>query len=383
MKKIVAIALALALLFTAALAEDLSSLTDEELTELLREVREEGENRSDRQSEEILDWLRYFFACWLANDTEGMLRLCSTEWKATAADPEAELKNILGHRKPVECSPGEVSGTYTDDVRTAFCTVYFSKDDENITNVDYRIDMVREDDGKWHVDPRGLRSSGKETDVTSLNDEDLADLEKRIRSEIENRNAGTDEACADRLVEFFAYWSASELESMLDYCSLAWKNANADPKQELFRILGNRVPKTFELKELGALSDDGTRTAAVSTVIDPQNGGETKKYLYRITVVRDSDGKWYVDPVSLYTIEPEEYETPQPELTPVPPAPDMEGTLLFYVPEGGEKYHVDPDCPAVNDRYKPMQGTFLYGQLNSDPYRDLEPCPVCGAPERP
>ena len=82
MKKIVAIALALALLFTAALAEDLSSLTDEELTELLREVREEGENRSDRQSEEILDWLRYFFACWLANDTEGMLRLCSTEWKA-------------------------------------------------------------------------------------------------------------------------------------------------------------------------------------------------------------------------------------------------------------------------------------------------------------
>ena len=122
---------------------------------------------------------------------------------------------------------------------------------------------------------------------------------------------------------------------------------------------------------------------AISTVIDPQNGGETKKYLYRITVVRDSDGKWYVDPVSLYTIEPEEYETPQPELTPVPPVPDMEGTLLFYVPEGGEKYHIDPDCPAVNDRYKPMQGTFLYGQLNSDPYRDLEPCPVCGAPERP
>ena len=60
MKKIVAIALALALLFTAALAEDLSSLTDEELTELFREVREEGENRSERQSEQILDWLQYF-----------------------------------------------------------------------------------------------------------------------------------------------------------------------------------------------------------------------------------------------------------------------------------------------------------------------------------
>ena len=59
-----------------------------------------------------------------------------------------------------------------------------------------------------------------------------------------------------------------------------------------------------------------------------------------------------------------------------------ENTVLYYFPEGGQYYHADPNCKAVNEKYLPLEGTFTYAELDDEPYRELQPCGICGAPSR-
>ena len=57
-------------------------------------------------------------------------------------------------------------------------------------------------------------------------------------------------------------------------------------------------------------------------------------------------------------------------------------TVLYYHPDGGEYYHLDPNCRSVHPNYLPLEGMFTYAQVNGEPYAALEPCNVCGAPQR-
>ena len=62
---------------------------------------------------------------------------------------------------------------------------------------------------------------------------------------------------------------------------------------------------------------------------------------------------------------------------------DLTGdTKLYYNPEGGEKYHLNPNCDAVNRKFRPMQAEFTYAELNNPEYSHLDACIICGAPER-
>ena len=97
-------------------------------------------------------------------------------------------------------------------------------------------------------------------------------------------------------------------------------------------------------------------------------------------MVLEGDGLWYVDPVSLTTNEIPE-SAPVPEQTPAPAAEITGDTILYYNPEGGSKYHLDPNCKTVNSKFIPLQGAFLYSEINEQ-HLDLKPCQVCGAPER-
>jgi len=64
-------------------------------------------------------------------------------------------------------------------------------------------------------------------------------------------------------------------------------------------------------------------------------------------------------------------------------ASDLAEITLYYQPEGGNYYHLDQNCRGVNPMYLPLQDRFLYSDLNDEPYRDLQPCAICGAPVRP
>ncbi len=61
------------------------------------------------------------------------------------------------------------------------------------------------------------------------------------------------------------------------------------------------------------------------------------------------------------------------------PDPD---TKLYYNPDGGMFYHLDPCCPSISQLYTPLQNSFTYAQVNDLPYRTLIPCLKCRAPKR-
>ncbi len=53
-----------------------------------------------------------------------------------------------------------------------------------------------------------------------------------------------------------------------------------------------------------------------------------------------------------------------------------DATELYYNPNGGQYYHEAQYCTGVKDRYLPLTA-FTYGELESEPFASLKPCPNC------
>lgn len=49
---------------------------------------------------------------------------------------------------------------------------------------------------------------------------------------------------------------------------------------------------------------------------------------------------------------------------------------VFYNPQGGSYYHASAYCGGVKDKYLPLTA-FTYGELDTDDFKKLEPCPHC------
>ena len=175
-------------------------------------------------------------------------------------------------------------------------------------------------------------------DLSALSDEELLDLYTRIQAELETRKISSqekdengsqacgemDEAVSDRLASFFYYWSVGNLEEMLPLCSSDWKAGLDNPKLELFVILGNRTPLSFEAT--GMTSDAADRTCMVTVVsdIDRNNGSEPMKYLLHVLMMQEADGLWYVYPASLRAAA-----IVEPESEPAPESVSAEGLPTF------------------------------------------------------
>ncbi len=238
-----------------------------------------------------------------------------------------------------------------------------------------------------------LVSAALAEDVSGLTDEELKDLYRRVTEEMKNRGIayagdsldgslpGTADAeMTGRLYEFFVYWSAGRYDDMLNLCSPIWKEGQEEPRTELFRILANRTPVSLEILAVSGDATYAERTVTATSHIDRNNGTAVEMYLFHVEMWRE-DGLWYVNPDSLTTCQV--FETVE-EPTPVPAeeAEVTDDTVLYYNAEGGEYYHADPYCRVVHPNYQPLTGMFTAAQLNDEPYRDLKPCAVCGAPLR-
>lgn len=55
---------------------------------------------------------------------------------------------------------------------------------------------------------------------------------------------------------------------------------------------------------------------------------------------------------------------------------------LYYNPVGGKFYHANQNCPSIRDRYLPLEGNMLYGELDHSEYAALTPCTRCNPPIR-
>ncbi len=192
------------------------------------------------------------------------------------------------------------------------------------------------------------------------------------------------EAVTERLYQFFHYWSANQTDEMLTLCSPSWQSKTDNPKADLFGLLANRTPLDYTFESISGTNDDQSRTVTLNTLMDRNNGKDPSRYRLNVIMVRDND-LWYVDPQSLQTYEAA--DTPDPNVTATPaPTPELQAdasTVLYYNPDGGTKYHLDPNCKSTHQKYLPFKGHFTYGEINQSEYVKLSPCNVCGAPLRP
>ena len=178
MKKGIAILAALAILFSAAaLAENLSEMTDEELLELHRNVESEMARRglpdnpeTNEEQHGARERVLTFFMYWNRNDLDNMLTLCDPAWKEREENPKTELFRILQNRTPESLtveSVKDIAGESYDG--RLYCLVYAVSDvDRHNGKANekqlFRILVVQGNDGLWYIIPDSLDNSEEAED---------------------------------------------------------------------------------------------------------------------------------------------------------------------------------------------------------------------------
>ena len=193
------------------------------------------------------------------------------------------------------------------------------------------------------------------------------------------------------LEEFMERWRKGVIADLLDCTAPSWRSQykETEAKQELFWKFSTRTLN--EWHQVAAPSGTDSSTARTITIQAEITSNGATRLLQMDVLTLAEEGKWYVDPASLSNGIPVEAATPTPDpnLTPTPspeptptPLPGKK-TKLYYNKDGGKMYHSDPNCPSVASKYRPLKGTFTYGDINKSPYSKLKPCEKCGAPKRP
>ena len=202
-------------------------------------------------------------------------------------------------------------------------------------------------------------------------------------------DAGKSEA-EQRLSTFMDYWAVNRVEDMVNLVQPSWSSTQESPAQALFNVISNRTPLDYAIESISGTASDSSRTVTMNANIDKNNGKDPVRYRFMILMVKES-GEWYVDPNSLATNDAVASTSPTisgketiasslaPRMT-VTPIPEP-NTKLYYNANGGQYYHIDPNCSAVNPKYLPL-ASFLYSELGNTPYKSLSPCLKCGAPTK-
>lgn len=198
------------------------------------------------------------------------------------------------------------------------------------------------------------------------------------------QDSGLNSIAVERMKSFLHFWSANDMDSMITLCLPSWAASYSAPKNALYEILANRVPVDYTATAISGTDNDVTRTVTTTITLNRNNTTSVAKYVFKVVMTKENEN-WYIDPRSLEsnvraTATPASAEITQPP-TPAPAADDS--VILFYNPDGGTMYHIDPDCKSTHSKYKPFKGNFTYGQINVAPYSSLTPCSICGAPLRP
>lgn len=193
----------------------------------------------------------------------------------------------------------------------------------------------------------------------------------------------TADSAEQQLRSFFYLWSVRNHDAMVTLTSPSWRASVTDPAKALFALLLNRTPQDdYEITMTGT-DNDSMRTATVKVTIDKNDGRSSMdRYAFKI-IMQKEDGIWYVNPASLESNEKETATETVASANNTPTQPPLytgtPDTILYYNPNGGSKYHLDPDCDSVGSKFKPMT-QFLYVDLDKEPYSELSPCQRCGAP---
>ncbi len=195
---------------------------------------------------------------------------------------------------------------------------------------------------------------------------------------------GVDDPVYERVESFFHYWSTNNITDMLAFCSPKWRAEQTDATEALWKLCANRQPQDgYVVQKITGTPDDVIRTAHVKATIDKRIPNASMDiFSFAIMMVKE-DGVWYVQPTSLRTYEQDVASATPATENVMPTQPPLytgtPSTVLYYNQNGGSRYHLDGDCTEVHSKFKPMS-TFYFSQLGEEPYSQLDPCNVCGAP---
>lgn len=211
-------------------------------------------------------------------------------------------------------------------------------------------------------------------------------------------------AAQQKLELFMSAWSNKDYAAMVSYSSPSWVNQHEDQmaaETSIFYLSAIRTPLQYNIQDVSGNDADQTRTITLQASISKNDGREPQLYNFQILMVKVNN-EWYVDPNSISSsqvvqqpqMNPIAEEDPQVNLdnaqTPAQQAAAAQApantvrsdTVLFYNQDGGEYYHVDPNCSSIGARYKPLTATFYYRDVSNDTFKNLKPCPTCKSPQR-
>ena len=199
--------------------------------------------------------------------------------------------------------------------------------------------------------------------------------------------AASGNAAKQQLETFISYWMLTQYRNCLEFCRPEWVTNQQNAETSLFHKLGDIMPISYTIESIDGSEADTSRTVKL-LMLGTNLQNQEVYYRYTILMLK-SNNIWYVDPDSLNGIVVTTQElvesgisvkTPAPTDTPKPTVnPQM---TLYYNPDGGKFYHVSKKCSSMDSQNQKKLQPFYYANLNNEPFKNLSPCPKCGAPAR-
>lgn len=229
----------------------------------------------------------------------------------------------------------------------------------------------------------------------------LVDMERAQQQEAaESTEPGMASLAQQKLVLFMNAWGNKNYAEMVKYSDPKWVNSfqtQKDAESNIFYLAAIRTPTRFNILEVTGTDADQVRTINMQAYISKSDGKEPQLYNFQILMVR-SNNEWYVDPASISSSQivqettssgmsseqmaqaaiSEEQQQAQAQQV----NQTRSDTVLYYNQDGGEFYHLDPNCATLGERYKPLTAMFYYRDVSNDTFKNLKACPVCKAPGR-
>ncbi|NLX82504.1 MAG: hypothetical protein GXZ04_01605 [Clostridiales bacterium] len=250
--------------------------------------------------------------------------------------------------------------------------------------------------------PQSIFSDDTSASIIDMN-ENLAGVQDQTTP-----NPGAASQAQLKLDQFMAAWATKDYPEMVKLSAPNWKNqfeTEQDAETDIFHRSYIRTPINYQVIDVSGNDTDQTRTITMNATMGRNDGQAAQLYQFQILMIRNNN-EWFVDPNSISSpqlvqqtaqqsqadmgaqamAEEGDQANNQVQITTQVAVPQVNATrsdtVLYYNADGGEYYHLDPNCTSIGAKYKPLKASFYYRDVSNETFKNLKTCPHCNAPKR-